>query len=338
MSLIVHNGALVHWLLPYEALKPVNVGGTIETLRLACRGRAKRVCYVSTTSVFDDSEHRRATRIAEDDALDTCAGLSGGYPMSKWVADRLVAQARARGLSTAVLRPGYITGDSRRGVWNVDDFLCRLLKGCVQLGAAPALPTAAVLDATPVDVVADVIAAAALADVEHDLNIVNPQRFTFAALFDGLRKFGYEAAAFAYGEWRHRLLESVEQQAGGSSDAAVHAAADGAHGDELNALAPLLSVLGPHWADELVAGSQRVYDNERLLTLCSQASIAFPDMATVLPIYFAYFIRCKFVRAPEREPSNALGIDWRLIGEGIQQVWLRCLLCASQHFKKKKNS
>ena len=36
---IVHNGAYVHWLLPYAKLRPSNVEATIEVLRLACTKR-----------------------------------------------------------------------------------------------------------------------------------------------------------------------------------------------------------------------------------------------------------------------------------------------------------
>lgn len=312
VSLIVHNGATVHWLLPYAALKPANVGGTIEVLRLACRGRTKRVCYVSTTSVFDDAAHLAASSIAEDDALASCAGLSGGYPHSKFVADRLITLAATRGLSTCVVRPGYIGGDAERGVWNVDDFLCRLLKGCVQLGAAPVISEEAVLDVTPVNVVADIVVAAALGDSKRNINVVNPQRFRFAALFQGLRDFGYVADALPYATWRQRLLETIEK-----SDAAA-TATDAT--SEQNALAPLLSVLTPSWADALVGGSGRVYEKERLMQVCDAAGIAFPDMASVLPIYFGYFIRCKFVAAPEKAPSNSLGIDWRLIADGVAQL------------------
>jgi thioester reductase-like protein len=194
-------------------------------------------------------------------------------------------------------------------VWNVDDFLCRLLKGCVQLGAAPSIADAAVLDVTPVNVVADIVVAAALGDSQRNINVVNPQRFRFAALFQGLRDFGYVAESLPYAAWRQRLLESIEQ-----SDATPD------EQREQNALAPLLSVLTPTWADALASGSGRVYEKERLLQVCSAANIAFPDMATVLPIYFGYFIRCKFVTAPETAPSNSLGIDWRLIADGVAQL------------------
>jgi len=36
-----------------------------------------------------------------------------------------------------VLRLGYVLGDSETGVCNTDDFLIRMLKGCIQLSARP---------------------------------------------------------------------------------------------------------------------------------------------------------------------------------------------------------
>jgi hypothetical protein len=61
---IVHNGAFVHWLYPYETLKAGNVLGTVEVLRLASTLRLKSVHYVSTTSVFDSSAYKPGTFIA----------------------------------------------------------------------------------------------------------------------------------------------------------------------------------------------------------------------------------------------------------------------------------
>ncbi len=56
VDIVVHNGAHVHWVLPYDKLKPSNVGGTVEALRLACRRKTKPFHFVSSTSVFD-TEH-----------------------------------------------------------------------------------------------------------------------------------------------------------------------------------------------------------------------------------------------------------------------------------------
>jgi thioester reductase-like protein len=49
---IYHNGASVNWVYPYDALKPTNVLGTQEVLRLASRHKTKPVHLVSTLGVF----------------------------------------------------------------------------------------------------------------------------------------------------------------------------------------------------------------------------------------------------------------------------------------------
>ncbi len=103
VDLIIHNGAVVHWLLPYAKLKPANVLGTAELLRLAAHGRAKHFHYVSTTSVFDTDHHRAAPSVSEDDTLAASpAGLAGGYPQSKWVAERMVSGSLPVGVRGAL--------------------------------------------------------------------------------------------------------------------------------------------------------------------------------------------------------------------------------------------
>jgi thioester reductase-like protein len=37
----------------YQRLRPANVMGTLEVLRLCCQGRAKRLEHISTISVLD---------------------------------------------------------------------------------------------------------------------------------------------------------------------------------------------------------------------------------------------------------------------------------------------
>ena len=119
-------------------MKPANVLGTQEVLRLASLIRAKPVHYISTVSVF--SSIGEQTVIREEDEPDppiSGSELPLGYAQSKWVAEKLVAEARSRGLPVSVYRPGRITGHSLTGVSSPDDFACRFIRGCVQLGAMP---------------------------------------------------------------------------------------------------------------------------------------------------------------------------------------------------------
>ncbi|KAI9216571.1 hypothetical protein BC828DRAFT_393289 [Blastocladiella britannica] len=162
---IVHNGAMVHWVYPYARMSPANVGGTLEALRLSVtNGRAipTPVHFVSSTSVLDVPAYTvDGNAVAEADSLDRGRdGLRSGYAQSKWVAERLLAQAAARGVPVTCVRPGYIVGHSRSGVTNGDDFLWRLVKGCIELGAAPEIEN--VVNMCPVDYVAECVVALAL--------------------------------------------------------------------------------------------------------------------------------------------------------------------------------
>lgn len=98
VDMIVHNGAYVHWIYPYEQLKPVNVLGSHEVLRLATTSKLKPVHYVSTTSVFDSKSYGGSNVVFEEDKLEDCTDLQGGYPQSKWVAEKLMMEARKRGV------------------------------------------------------------------------------------------------------------------------------------------------------------------------------------------------------------------------------------------------
>ena len=171
VDVVIHNGALVHWLYPYSVLKAPNVISTAWTLRLAAQHHSKRFCFVSSTSVLDTAHYQRlsdevvqsrgAGGVSEVDDLDGAAkGLTSGYGQSKFVSEKLVFEARRRGLAASVVRPGYILGHSRSGVCNTSDFIWRLCKGCAQLSSIPSMQN--VINACPVDYVARVVVAGAL--------------------------------------------------------------------------------------------------------------------------------------------------------------------------------
>ena len=73
----------------------------------------------------------------QDDLSGSRSGLGTGYGQSKWVSEYLSREAGRRGLSGCIVRAGYVLGDAKTGVTNTDDFLIRMLKGCVQLSTRP---------------------------------------------------------------------------------------------------------------------------------------------------------------------------------------------------------
>jgi thioester reductase-like protein len=149
---IHHVGALVNWVAPYEALRSVNVEGTRALLALACAGPAKPLHFVSSLAVC--YAVGGPARVSEsDDMLPYAADLPLGYAQTKCVAEALVRCAGERGLPVTIVRPALVSGARRSGVSNADDLLSALLKGCIQLRAAPDLDWA--VDCVPADAVAD---------------------------------------------------------------------------------------------------------------------------------------------------------------------------------------
>jgi L-2-aminoadipate reductase len=124
-DVVIHNGAQVHWVFPYQTLKTSNVQGTIDALKLCAEGKPKHFAFVSSTSVLDTEDFvRKSERIAfsggkgiseTDDLEASRVGLGNGYGQTKWVGEYLVREAGRRGLQGAIIRPGYITGDSKTG-------------------------------------------------------------------------------------------------------------------------------------------------------------------------------------------------------------------------------
>ena len=125
VDVVIHNGAQVHWVYPYSKLKPPNVQGTIDILRLCATGKPKQFAFVSSTSALDSQHYVElsnkslrsgGTGVSESDDLEgSRTGLSTGYGQSKWVGEYLVKEAGRRGLRGTIIRPGYILGDSKTG-------------------------------------------------------------------------------------------------------------------------------------------------------------------------------------------------------------------------------
>lgn len=159
---IFHCGAHVHHLSPYRRLKPANVDGTVELLRLLARGRPKRLHHLSSLSIFATADQHRV--LSESTPIDgERHGHGKGYAASKWVADKLVSRAASRGASARIYRLGRVAGESSSGAANMGDMFYRLLVSCAAVGCYPddaALRT----NLLPVDVVARALLLLALND------------------------------------------------------------------------------------------------------------------------------------------------------------------------------
>ena len=149
MDALFHNGAAVNWVTPYEGLKPSNVDSTLVMLRMATKHHLKPVHFVSSVSVFNSPERFGIPTLHEEHSVAAPGKLHGGYPQSKWVSEQHIKEAARRGVPTTVLRLGMVFAHSQTGDCQTGDFVCRLAKGCVQLGLFP--DSDMTVSLTPVD-------------------------------------------------------------------------------------------------------------------------------------------------------------------------------------------
>ncbi|HEX2080625.1 MAG TPA: thioester reductase domain-containing protein [Longimicrobium sp.] len=214
---VYHCGAWVNFARPYRVLKASNVAGTQEVLRLAATARLKPVHHVSTMAVLAGAFVSGVPAVDEDTPLPPPVGHDTGYSQSKWVAEGVVNLARERGIPISVYRPGVILGDSRTGVSNQEDYVTRVIQGCVQLGLAP-LREYPLATATA-DYVAGAIVALSLRQGElgKTFHTIEPDPLPWNRIFDHLRAFGYPVRSIPYGAWRDALTARIEEGAEGES-------------------------------------------------------------------------------------------------------------------------
>ncbi len=208
---IYHCGALVKWTYPYEELKPVNVLGTQEVLKLACQIKLKPLHFISSLAVL--AAFASFELIKEKDILDEDEGeiLNWGYLQTKWVAENLVSHARLRGLPVCLYRPYLIGGSSQNGILNTYDlFIAKIIKGCIQLGYAPELNWT--IDMTPIDYLSKAIVYLSRQQESLGKNFhpLNAQPIAWEQIVNWISSFGYEVEQVNYSVWKDKLFKQAK--------------------------------------------------------------------------------------------------------------------------------
>ncbi len=278
---VLHNGAQVHHLHPYERLRAANVAGTVEAIRLAATGRGRPLHLVSSLSAL--TRRGEDGSIAENATIHAFPPPSGGYNQTKWVCEHLAEAARERGLPVAIYRPGAISGDSRTGAFNEADILCRLMQGYLRSGLAPAGDTP--LEMLPVDTVARAIIALmdTPSSIDRRFHLVHSTPVSSALLFEAAAAEGLHLQRIPRSEWRAEL----DRIAGNETD---------------HPLYPLMGLFEQAPAESPRAGSKqagmRSIGRSETLQALAAASVVEPPLDLAL---FRLYLRA-FLRAGALEP------------------------------------
>jgi thioester reductase-like protein len=126
----------VNWYSHYDALRAANVIATHQLLQItASSPHLNRYVFISTSPQSDPAGSGDETTFRQSLAR------ADGYGQSKLVAEQIVSWAADEdsGLSQclSIVKPAFIIGSASSGVANVDDFIWRLVAGCVSIGMFP---------------------------------------------------------------------------------------------------------------------------------------------------------------------------------------------------------
>ena len=285
IDVIYHNGAILNFVYPYAGLKPTNVVGTREVIRLASYGKAKPLHYISTDAVFDSTAYYGKT-VLESEPIHYTEGLENGYTQSKWVAEKLVMIAQKRGLPATIYRPPLISGDSRTGIWNTNDFTCRFLKGCIQMGSMPKiLNWNSGTTFIPVDYISQAVVY--LSQQKQFLgkafNLSNPGFTSWGEVGNWISSYGYPIEQVAYEAWEKSLMQYTRS-------------------GQDNPLSGLLPFLLKRWSPakltltELFQNRPRL-DCQQVLSGLRESGISCPSIdSKLLRNYFSYFNKSGFIK------------------------------------------
>jgi amino acid adenylation domain-containing protein/thioester reductase-like protein len=139
---VLHSAALVKHYGHREEFDRNNVEATRQLIALAETGAKKSFHHVSTLSVLMGHAPGKRHLIFTEDDLDLGQRSDNAYVATKVEAERLVLEARARGLAAQIFRVGNISVNSQTGSLqsNIKDnaFFLRL-RALVSLGVVPTI-------------------------------------------------------------------------------------------------------------------------------------------------------------------------------------------------------
>ncbi|MGH3875453.1 MAG: amino acid adenylation domain-containing protein [Actinophytocola sp.] len=212
VDVIHHPGGRVNFIYPYSHMRPANVSGTRELIRMAGRHRNIPIHYTSTMAVIAGFGTAGVRHVSETTPAAYADHLSVGYVESKWVAEALLRNAAEQGLPVAIYRAADISGDRATGAWNTATEMCAMKRFVVDTGTVPVaeLP----LDYTPVDCFAAAVAhiAARALPTGEVYHLTNPGKVNIAMLADRLRAHGHDVRDVSWSEWLDELVRVAIEQ------------------------------------------------------------------------------------------------------------------------------
>lgn len=211
LDVIYHNGAMVNFVYPYQALKAVNVDSTRDVLRLASSKKLKPVHFISSLSVFMKGELQENDFCYENTNLEEVGVPFGGYGQSKWVAEELMRAAAKRGVPMTIFRPDNILGDQINGILNTSDMTYSLVRAIFKMESVPDIEIMGGI--VPVDFVSDAILYLShqASSFGKTFHLSTLKQSNFVEIFKMISDMGVPINQIPFEQWKTDYFELVKQ-------------------------------------------------------------------------------------------------------------------------------
>lgn len=208
----IHAAASTNLFLKFSKIEPINITGVKNIIEFSLLTPAKKLCYVSTYTVLGDRIFD-GRFIFKEEHLDVGQDFPFmTYQESKFIAEKLVRDARAFGLKDIIVRPGQIFGESTTGYYpqgqtNVSGLFMDIFKTVIETGVA--IKSVSQFDITPVDYVSRSLIYLALIKEYFGgtFHLMNPNVTPYSDIIEIVRDIGYEVDFVSEDEYKKLLME-----------------------------------------------------------------------------------------------------------------------------------
>lgn len=206
-DVILHNGAQVNFIAPYEQLKKANVDGTREIVSLAACKKIKQVEFISSLFVFSKKDEHGC--IGENQKPSFINELKLGYLQTKWVDEKILELAKEKGIPVNIYRIGRVAGDSRTGICPEKDFVWLLIKLGLYVHSFPDISMP--IEFMPADYMSDIIMKCVNQQLGNQTyHIFNLKPVRLNRLCKVIQSLGFKLENESYKEWIDKIMKTAE--------------------------------------------------------------------------------------------------------------------------------
>lgn len=199
---VIHCGANVNLADVYSRMSADNVSGTLNIIKFAICEKLKPIHHISTVSVLAGIIGKED--VAYEDTMTSEEVLpENGYIRSKWVAEKIMDNARRKGVPVNIYRLPRVWGDTVTGNLNPNDSLLLMLAASIEIKKFPLLPDAFLSYIIPVDYCVKIVSEIAknIKDNGRNYHILYPQHISMNEIANQLRHKGMCVETVPMQEW-----------------------------------------------------------------------------------------------------------------------------------------